>query len=115
MVRDAAQCADRRPVNFDRLRRESRSGRRIHERHELVREPGHRATDADAADVRASTDAGHPASLGNVAIDDGSPTTDLYQALGLTILFCKDAFFVIAGAIATVMDGRAEEQFGTQF
>src|SRR6185312_4427134 len=41
--------------------RDPSAGRLVHERHELVRETGHRAADADPADVRAATDAVHPA------------------------------------------------------
>src|ERR1700753_743339 len=64
-VCDSAQAADHRSV-------QTRCGggilaawRLIHERHELVREPGHGATDADATDVRAAADAVDPASLGH--------------------------------------------------
>src|SRR6202521_414559 len=42
---------------------DSRAGWLVHEGHELVRETRHGAADADAADVRASTDPVDPAPL----------------------------------------------------
>src|SRR5881398_247725 len=53
------------------------AGRSVHERHELVGEAGHRAADADAADVRAAADPGHPAALRHVAVHDGAPAPGL--------------------------------------
>ena len=47
----------------------------------LSGKPGHRAADADAADVRAAADAAHPAALGHVAIDDRAPAPDLHLHL----------------------------------
>src|SRR5262245_36071275 len=47
--------------------------RLVHERHELVGEAGHRAADADAADVRTAADPVHPAALGDVAAHHRSP------------------------------------------
>src|SRR5690242_19014254 len=66
--RDLAQAADRVAVEADGCGRELAAGRLVHERHELVGEAGHRAADADAADVRAATHAVHPAPLGDVAL-----------------------------------------------
>src|SRR5262245_54519246 len=58
---DAPQPADRTAVHPARDGRHARAGRFVHERHELVGEPGHRAPDADATDVRAPADAVDPA------------------------------------------------------
>src|SRR5215208_6209689 len=41
LVGHAAQLADRPPVDADRAGRDAASGRRVHERHELVGEAGH--------------------------------------------------------------------------
>src|SRR5260370_34359453 len=51
---EAAQRADDGPVHAARRRRDPRSRRLVHERHELVREARHRAGDADASDARAT-------------------------------------------------------------
>src|SRR5689334_14485314 len=61
---DGAQPAHRRAVDGHRVGRQLAARRLVHERHELVREAGHRAADADAADVRAAADAVEPAALG---------------------------------------------------
>src|SRR3954468_14925269 len=58
---DAAQAADRRAVDADGAGRQPAARWLVHERHELVRESGHGAADADAADVGAAADAVHPA------------------------------------------------------
>src|SRR5215813_9823621 len=69
----APQAADHRAVHAARGRRHGRARRLVHERHELVREAGHRAGDADAADVRAAADSRYPATFGDVAVDDRPP------------------------------------------
>src|SRR5208283_255429 len=61
---EAAQGADDRPVHAGRGGGNLRSRRLVHERHELVREAGHRAGDADAAPVRAAAHPVDPAALG---------------------------------------------------
>src|ERR1700746_3684736 len=48
---EAAEGADDRAVHAAGRGRHARSRRLVHERHELVREPGHGAGDADAAHV----------------------------------------------------------------
>src|SRR3982750_3664576 len=108
-VRDAAQLADQRPVGGGDGRREPAAGRRVHERHELVGEAGHRARDADPADVRAAADAVHPAALGDVAVDDRPPAADLDQALGRVVVQREVALLVVAGAVAALVDGLAEQ------
>src|SRR5918997_2217586 len=75
-----AQAADHRPVHAAGRRRDLAAGRLVHERHELVREPGHGAADADAADVGAAADAVEPAPPGHVALYHPPPAAALYQA-----------------------------------
>src|SRR6516164_11753105 len=70
---EAAEGADHGAVHAAGGGRYPRAGRLVHERHELVGEPRHRARDADAADVGAAADAVDPAALGHVALDDRSP------------------------------------------
>src|SRR5262245_2233629 len=70
---DPPQAADRRAVEADGRRGEVPARWLVHERHELVRETRHGASDADAADVRAAADAVDPAALGHVALDDRTP------------------------------------------
>src|ERR1044071_2658854 len=74
--RDLAEAAHRVAVGRDRGRGELAAGRLVHERHELVGEAGHRAADADAADVGATADAVHPAALGDVALDRRAPAAE---------------------------------------
>src|ERR1700755_542079 len=64
---EAAEAADDRAVHATGGRRHGSARRRVHERHELVREAGHRAGDADAAQVGAAAPPGAPAALGRVA------------------------------------------------
>src|SRR3979411_2189670 len=61
---EMAKVADDGAVQTRRRRGNLAARRFVHERHELVRETGHRASDADAADVRAATDAVDPSALG---------------------------------------------------
>src|SRR6266568_22111 len=64
---ETAQSADNRPVHRAGRRGHPGPGRLVHEGHELVREPGHRARDTDAAHIRAPTHAVDPATLWHVA------------------------------------------------
>src|SRR5665811_2042606 len=83
---EAPERADDRSVEHARRGRDPGSRRLVHERHELVREAGHRAGDADAADIRAAAHAVDPAALGYVALDDRPPAAELDQALGRSVL-----------------------------
>src|SRR3954466_10583902 len=65
-VGDAAHPPDEGPIGLDDHAGETATGWLVHEGHELVREAGHGAADADAADVRAATHAVHPAALRDV-------------------------------------------------
>src|SRR5579875_625581 len=90
-------------------RRHPGARRLVHERHELVREPWHRAPDADPPDVRAAAHPVHPTPLGHVAVDDRSPAAELDDALWGAVLAGEVALLVVAGAVAAVMDGGAEQ------
>src|ERR1700722_12811128 len=79
-VGDAAQAAYHRAVQARCGGGHFAARRLVHERHELVREPGHGASDADSADVRAAADAVDPASLGHIAFDDRTPAAKLHNA-----------------------------------
>src|ERR1017187_5681382 len=106
---EAAQAADHRAVHAAGGRRHRRAWWLVHEGHELVRESGHGAGDADAADVRAAADAVDPAPLGYVALDDGSPAAELDQALRGTVLGGEVAFLVVPGPVAALVDGGVEQ------
>src|SRR6478735_10189633 len=90
-------------------RRQLGSGWLVHERHELVREPGHGAADADAADVRAAADPVDPPALRDVALDHRSPAAELDDALGRAVLRSEVALFVVPGPVAALVDRRAEQ------
>src|SRR5690349_2814499 len=100
-VGDFAQLADHPAVGIgDEARRKPRARRFVHKRHELVREAGHRAADANAADVRATADAAHPPALGDVAIDYGPPAAEFDDALRRAVFVREIALLVIARAVA---------------
>src|SRR5262245_54504075 len=75
-VGEAAEPPDQLAVHPDEARGEDAAGGLVHEGHELVGEARHGAADADPADVRAAADPGHPAALGDVAVDDRTPAAD---------------------------------------
>src|SRR6478609_6737121 len=106
---ETAETADHRAVHAARGRRHGRARRLVHERHELVREAGHRAGDADAADVRAAADTVDPAALGHVAVDHRSPAAQLHQALGRAVLLGEVALLVVPRAVAALVHGPAEQ------
>src|SRR5215831_15978291 len=108
-VGETPQVADELPVEAGELGRDHAAGRLVHEGHELVGEAGHGAGDADPADVGAAADARHPAALGDVAVDDGPPAADPYQALGRAVLVGEVALLVVAAAVAPLVDRLAEE------
>src|SRR6478672_13783327 len=106
---DAPKPLDGPAVDRAAPRRELRARRLVHERHELVREARHRAADADAADVRAAADAVDPAALRHVALDDRAPAPELDDALGGAVLRREVTLLVVAGAVAALVDGGAEQ------
>src|SRR5690349_3447093 len=108
LVRDRPQPADHRAVEAALERRRHAATRRlVHERHELVGEAGHRAADADPADVRAAADAGHPPALGDVAVDDRPPAADLHLALRRVVVLREVALLVVARAVTALVDRLA--------
>src|SRR6266436_218818 len=111
---ESAQAAYYRAVHAAGGRRHRRARRLVHERHELVREAGHGAGDADAAHVGAAAHAVDPAALGHVALDHGTPAAELDQALGRAVLVGEVALLVVAGPVAALVHGRAEQPGGTQ-
>src|SRR3978361_33231 len=104
--RDVAQFADDHPVGTARGAGDLAAGRGVHERHELVREAGHRAADADAADVGAAPDTVDPAALGDVALDDRAPAPELHQALGGAVLGRELALLVVAATVTALGHGH---------
>src|SRR5262249_37715748 len=102
LVRDRPQPPDRRAVDAGDEGRHAADRRLVHERHELVGEARHRAADADAADVRAAPDAGHPAPLGDVAVDHRPPAADLHEALRRVVVLGEVALLVVARAVAAL-------------
>src|SRR6476620_2431816 len=110
----AAQPLDRHPVDGAPLRGELGPGRLVHERHELVGEPRHRAADADPADVRAAADAVDPAPLRDVALDHRAPAPELDDALLRAVLGGEVALLVVAGPVAALVHGGAEQPPGPQ-
>src|SRR6476620_10825767 len=96
LVRDPAQPADHGSVDPADRRGQRPARRLVHEGHELVREARHRAADADAAHVGAAADGGHPAALGDVAVDDRAPAAELHLALGRVVVAGEVALLVVA-------------------
>src|SRR6478609_6690321 len=104
---DGPQLPDEAAVGTARQGRDGAARRLVHEGHELVREAGHRAADADAADVRAAADAVDPPALGHVALHDRSPASELHQALGGSVFDREVALLVVARPVAALVHGRA--------
>src|SRR5262245_55374552 len=113
-VCDASQRADHPAVDSDGARRDSRAGRLVHERHELVREAGHRAADADASDIRTTADASHPPALCHVAVDNRTPTAELHDALWRSVVIGEIALFVVTRAVAPFVYSLAKQPRGSQ-
>src|SRR5580698_8033211 len=85
------------------------AGRLVHEGHELIGEARHRTTDADAANVGASPHAAHPTTLGDVALDDRTPAPQFDETRWRVVFRSELTLLVVAGAIATLMNGVAEQ------
>src|SRR3954469_18185143 len=109
VVGHGPEPADDPPVHVDQRRRQDGAGGFVHERHELVRDPGHGAGDADPAHVGTAADPVDPAALGYVALDHGTPAAQLDQALRRAVLVREIALLVVAAAVAALVDGRAEQ------
>src|SRR5215472_18403260 len=106
---EAAEGTDGGAVHLACRGGHPRAWRLVHERHELVREAGHCARDADAADVGAAADAIDPAALGHVALDHRPPAAELDKAARRAVLAGELALLVVAGAIAALMHGGLEQ------
>src|ERR671923_2696101 len=77
LARDLAQRPDDVAVQAAGGGRDLRTGRLVHEGHELVGEAGHGAPDADAPDVRAAADTVDPSPLRDVALHHRPPAAQL--------------------------------------
>ena len=87
----------------------------VHERHELVREAGHRARHADAADVRAAADAVDPAAHRHVALDHRPLAAELDQAAVVGAVLGRElALLGEAGAVAALAHGAPEQPLRPQ-
>src|SRR5947207_3607631 len=111
---ETAEGADDRAVHGARGGGDLGPGRLVHERHELVREAGHGAGDADTAHVRAAAHAVDPAPLGHVALDHRTPAAQLDQAARRAVLGGELALLVVAGPVAALVHGRLEQPLGPQ-
>src|SRR5262245_18879340 len=107
-IRDCSQRSNHVSVDTHSRRGEGGSRRFLHERHKFVRKTRQRAGDADTADVEAASDAPHPAALRDIAIDDGAPAADLYQASRFAVLMREVGLFVVPSAIASFVNRFAE-------
>ena len=114
VIRYPSQRVDARRPRVEDIVETAGSRGLIHEGHEFVGKAGHRAADADAADVGASADAGHPAAFRHVAVDDRPPATELHQAFGRAVLVGELPLFVIAAAVAAFVDRVLKEPFGPE-
>src|SRR6476661_9383712 len=109
-----AQRANRSTIRASRGSRYSCARRFIHEGHELVGESRHGAADANAPDIGASADSGHPAALGHIAIHYRSPASQLHNAFRRSVNLGEIALLVVAGAIAAFVYSPAKQPRGTQ-
>src|SRR5271154_2873602 len=97
----AAQGANGAAIGADRGARYLCARRLIHEGHEFVGEAGHGTAYADAADVGAAADSGHPSALRDVAIHHRAPAPQFHNAFRGAVHFGEVALFVITRTIAT--------------
>src|SRR5579871_2495085 len=111
---EAPQSVDGAAVSGDRVRRKERTGRLVHERHELVGKARHRAADADPTHVGASADAVHPAALAHIALHHRTPAPEFDDALARAILLGEFGLLVITAAVAAFVNRFAKEPGGTE-
>src|SRR5262249_3091199 len=106
-----AQFADGAAVGPDGLGGQLGAGGLVEERrlHELVGEAGHGATDADPADVGAAAQAVHPAALADVTLYHRPPAADLDDALARAGRGREVGLLVVAGPVAALVNGLAEQ------
>ena len=108
-LREPAQRMDRPSVCLDGGRRKQRTGRLIHEGHEFVGKSGHRAADANSADVGAAANSAHPAALAHIALHHRTPASQFHDAERGAVFLGKLGLLVIASAIAAFVDRVAEQ------
>lgn len=70
--------------------------------------------DADAADVGAAADAGHPAALGHVAVDDRIPAASPDQAFGRVVVRGEAGLLVVRATVAALVDRLPEQPLRAQ-
>src|SRR5205807_1321018 len=63
---------------------------------------------------RAPTDTVDPSSLGDVALDDRTPAAELHETRRRVVLAGELTLLVVAGAVATLVHGGAEEPAGPE-
>jgi hypothetical protein len=80
----------------------------IHERHELVGKPGHRAADTNPANIGTAADPVYPSAFSDIALNDGSPASQFHYALGKSMFVGEIALLIIAAAVTALMDRGAE-------
>src|SRR5690348_849942 len=108
-IRNATQATQNAAPNPNHDGGKSGAGRRVHEWHELVREPRHGTANANSADVWAASDSIHPTPFGHVAIHYRAPAADFHEAFRRTIFAREIGLFVITGTVAPFVHGLAEE------
>src|SRR5271169_3193862 len=110
----APQRCHRAPIHHHGRRRHLRARRLIHEGHELVGKPGHRTTDANPADIRASADTTHPSAFADVASHYRPPASELDDTFGTAVLLLEISLFVVTAAIASLVHRLLEQPARTQ-
>src|SRR5580698_6152859 len=96
---EPAKCVNGFSVRGDCAGREQGTRRLAHEGHKLVRKAGHRAPDTNAANIGASANTSHPASLANIALDNRPPTAQFDDAPNISVLLGKLRLLVVATPI----------------
>src|ERR1700691_1040672 len=99
---------DRPAIRRDCARREQRTWRLIHERHEFVRESRHRTSDANPTDIGTPADASHPTALPDVALHHWAPAAELHNALNRSVFLGEFGLLVVAAAVASFVHRLSE-------
>src|SRR5262249_52888687 len=86
-----------------------RAGRRLVEGAELVREAGHRAADADTAGAHAAAHVVDRTPNDDVAVDDGTPASDLDETLRIAVVLGEYPLLVKSRSRAAVVDRLAKQ------
>jgi hypothetical protein len=105
------QLADGPTVGGDGLGGQLGPGRLVQEGRlqELVGEAGHGAADAPPAHRGTAADPVDPAALADVALHHGAPAAELDDALERAILGGEIGLLVVAGPVAALVQGLAEQ------